>query len=136
MTTRKSGAKTNRKGSAKAKKPRKADFTSTAWERVSVLAMNLEVVATDLGLNERTRDPDGFDLVDAARELARLASNYNPVANPEGRNAEAEKSDWVGVGGIGADLGNIADEETRADIAQRVRAIAHELCYRACDYLF
>src|SRR5262245_23648299 len=129
MATRKARAKTTRKGSAKAKKPRKADFTSDAWERVSVLAMNLEVVATDLGLHERTRDPDGFDLADAARELARLASNYNRVANPEGRNAEAEKSDWVSVGGIGADLGNMADEETREDVANRLRAVAHELCY-------
>jgi hypothetical protein len=135
MATRKVRAKTTRKAT-RIKKPRKSEYTSDAWERIAVLATNLDVIATDLGLHQRQRDPDGFDLADAARELARLAANYNRVENPEGRNLEAEQSDWVSVGGIGADLGNMADEETRADVAERVRAIAHELCYRACDYLF
>jgi|GEM_PF-3679037 len=136
MATRKGRVKSTRKPATRGKKPRIAEYTSDAWERISVLAMNLEVVAADLGLHERERDPDGFDVADAARELARLSANYNRVENPEGRNLEAEQSDWVSVGGIGADLGNMADEETRADVAERVRAIAHELCYRACDYLF
>src|SRR5262245_64753498 len=136
MATRKVKARPTRKSGVKVKKARKSVYTSPGWERIAAIAVDLDGVAIDLGLNERPRDPDGFDLADAAKELARLASNFNRVANPDGRNLEAEKSDWVSVAGIGADLGNMAEEESREDVADRVKVIAHELCYRACNYLF
>ena len=84
-------------------------------------------------LGPRKLDGDGFDFVDASRELARLASNHDRAINPDGRTADEEKDDWVRVGGLGADLGNMADERVHAD---DIRPIAHELCYLACDYLF
>ena len=88
------------------------------------------------GCAARDRGPDGFDLSDAARELARLAGNHNAAVNPDGRTPAQEKGDWVAVGGLGADLGNMADEPAHAQIAEAVRAVAYEVCYLACDYLF
>ncbi|HKB01877.1 MAG TPA: hypothetical protein VKD90_06635 [Gemmataceae bacterium] len=111
-------------------------YTSPAWERVYLLAVELDAFATDLGLQPRDPDADGFDLADAARELTRLALNHNREANPEGRKPAQEKEDWVAVGGLGADLGNMADEGAVGGAADGVRAVAYELCYLACDYLF
>ena len=98
--------------------------------------MELEALARDLGLDAGERDPEGFDLADAARELARLAGNHNAAVNPGGRTPAQEKDDWVAVGGLGADLGNMADEPAYAGVADDLRAAAHEVCYLACDFLF
>jgi hypothetical protein len=103
---------------------------------VYVLSVQLDAVAQDLGLHDRERDPDGFDLADAARELARLARNHDLGATPEGRTAAQEKDDWISLAGVGADVGNMAGESVYARIGGDVRAVAHELCYLACDYLF
>jgi hypothetical protein len=119
---------------AKSRTPSKhKGFASPAWERVYLMSLELDACATQLGLKSRKRGDDGFDLVDAARELTRLAHNHHRETNPEGRTPEQEREDWIKVGGVGADLGNMAEEGTApAD----VRAIAHELCYLACDCLF
>jgi hypothetical protein len=124
-TVKKAGGKAAPKG-----------YASAAWERVSLLSVELDALARDLGLHARKRDPDGFDLVDAARELARLAGNHNRNVNPDGRTTGQQKEDWVAVGGLGADLGDMADEGAVAAAADGVRPIAHELCFLACDYLF
>jgi hypothetical protein len=136
-----SGKKPGRAGAdgtpkGKAKPPVSKGYTSPAWERVYLLAVELDAFATDLGLTAKDPDADGFDLADAARELTRLALNHNREANPEGRKPAQEKEDWVAVGGLGADLGNMADEGAVGGAADGVRAVAHELCYLACDYLF
>jgi hypothetical protein len=111
-------------------------YSSPAWERIDRLAMKLDLLAKEIGLHTRERDPEGFDLLDAARELARLAGNHDRARNPDGRTPAQEKDDWVAIGGLGADLGNMAVEPTYAQVSEGVRAIAHEVCYRACDYLF
>ena len=111
-------------------------YTSPAWERIDLLAVELTALATELGLDTRPRDPDGFDLLDAAREMARLAGNHNRAVNPDGRTTAQEKDDWVALGGVGADLGNMAAEPTHAAVAAGVRAIAYEVCYLVCDYMF
>jgi hypothetical protein len=111
-------------------------FASVAWERVYLLSLELAAVARDLGLPARAETTDGFDLADAARELGRLASNYDRTVNPAGRNAEGEREDWVSVGGLGADLGNMAGEGALGGATGPVRVVAHELCYLACDSLF
>jgi hypothetical protein len=111
-------------------------YTSAGWERVFLLSLELTAVAHDLGLPKRAEATEGFDVADAARELGRLASNYDRTVNPAGRNAEREREDWVAVGGLGADLGNMADEGAAGPSADAVRAVAYELCYLACDYLF
>jgi len=118
------------------KTPVSKGYTSPAWERVYLLAVELDAFATDLGRTAKDPEADGFDLADAARELTRLALNHNREANPEGRTPAQEKEDWVAVGGLGADLGNMADEGAVGAAADGVRAVAHELCYLACDYLF
>jgi hypothetical protein len=112
-------------------KPRPKGFTSPAWERVYLLSVELGACARELGL--RKQDGDGFDLVDASRELARLASNHNRGTTPRDRTQEQESDDWVSIAGLGADLGNMADEVKNF---AGIRPIAHELCYLACDYLF
>ena len=127
-------AKTPGRGKAKLARPK--GYTSPAWERVYLLAVELDALAKDLGLDTRQRDPDGFDLADAARELARLAGNHNGAVNPDGRTPAQEKDDWVAVGGLGADLGNMAAEPAYAGVAADLRPAAHEVCYLACDYLF
>lgn len=119
-----------------AKIPVSKGYTSAAWERVYLLAVELDAFAAELGLRPKGPDAEGFDLSDAARELTRLALNHNREANPEGRKPAQEKEDWVAVGGLGADLGNMADEGTTGPAADGVRAVAYELCYLACDYLF
>ena len=111
-------------------------YTSPAWERAYLLSAELDALAKDLGLDAQRKDPDGFDLADAARELARLAGNHDRAVYPDGRTAAQEKDDWIAVGGLGADLGNMADEPAYADVADDLRAVAHEVCYMACDYLF
>jgi hypothetical protein len=103
---------------------------------VNLLSVELDALAGNLGLHARKRDPDGFDPVDAARELARLAGNHNRDVNPDGQTTSQEKADWVAVGGLGADLGNMVEEGTIAKVADGVRHVAHELCFLACDYLF
>ena len=123
-------------GGKKARSPAAKGYTSAAWERVYLLSVELEAFAQELGLPTRGEESDGFDLADAARELGRLALNHNREANPAGRTADQEKEDWVKVGGVGADLGNMADEGAAGPDADGVRAVAHELCYLACDYLF
>src|SRR5829696_10403169 len=128
------GADGTPRGSVKA--PVSKGYTSPAWERVYLLAVELDAFATDLGRTAKDPEADGFDLADAARELTRLALNHNREANPEGRTPAQEKEDWVAVGGLGADLGNMADEEGRSAGADGLRDIAHELCYLVCDYLF
>jgi len=130
------GAKAVRTGRPPAPAAGPRGYTSAAWERVDLMSLELAAVARDLGLPERAEATDGFDVADAARELARLASNYNRALNPAGRNAEGEREDWVAVGGLGADLGNMADEGAVGAAADTVRAVAYELCYLACDYLF
>jgi hypothetical protein len=129
-------ADTGGSGKGNAKAPVSKGYTSAGWERVYLLAVELDAFATDLGLTAKDSGADGFDLADAARELTRLALNHNREANPEGRKPAQEKEDWVAVGGLGADLGNMADEGTVGGAADGVRAVAHELCYLACDYLF
>src|SRR5690349_4489497 len=90
------GAKAGNRARVKSARPAKPRGSmSAAWERVSVLAAQLDVLAGDLGLHRRRRDPDGFDLADAARELARLAGNHDPARNPAGRTRAQEKDDWV-----------------------------------------
>lgn len=132
-----SGAKAG--GRARVKAARLAEpraYTSAGWERVAVLAAQLDALAGDLGAHRRGRDPDGFDLGDAARELARLAGNHDPARNPAGRTRAQEKDDWVSVAGVGADLGNMAGEAAYAGVAGGVRAVAYEVCYLACNFLF
>jgi hypothetical protein len=124
-----------RKPRPKTKATQPKGYTSPAWERIYLMSVELDAIAADLGLPKRDQSTDSFDVADAARELARLAANYNRDANPHGRNAEAEKSDWVSIAGLGADLGNMADEKSGA-VANAIRPIAHELCYLACDFLF
>jgi hypothetical protein len=145
MSTKKQGpnararTKSQLAGRAKGKLARPVEptgYSSAAWERVSVLSAQLDVLARDLGLHDRDRDPDGFDLVDAAREFARLAGNHDRARTPEGRTRAQERDDWVAVGGLGADLGNMAGEAAHAGVARSVRAVAHEVCYLACNYLF
>jgi hypothetical protein len=128
-----SSAARKRKPKTKSSQPK--GYTSPAWERIYLISVELDAIAADLGLPERDQSTEGFDAADAARELARLSANYNRDTNPDGRNAEAEKSDWVSVAGLGADLGNMADENPGAP-AESIRPIAHELCYLACDFLF
>ena len=41
----------------------------------------------------------------------------------------------MAVGGVGADLSNMADEGA-VGAADGVREVAYELCYLVCDYLF
>ena len=124
-----------RKAKSKAKPSRLTGYTSPAWERIYLMSVELDAIAADLGLPKRGQSTDSFDVADAAHELARLAANYNHESNPDGRNAEAEQSDWVSVAGLGADLGNMADEKPGTAV-DAIRPIAHELCYLACDYLF
>jgi hypothetical protein len=119
-----------------AKAPVSKGYTSAAWERVYLLAVELDAFATELGRPAQDAGSEGFDLADAAGELTRLALNHNREANPEGRTPAQERDDWVAVGGLGADLGNMADEGAAGAAADGVRAVAHELCYLACDYLF
>lgn len=141
MATRKPTAKTTtRSTTPSGKKPARSagskGYASPAWERVSVLSVELHGLAKRLGLDTRPRDPDGFDLLDAARELARLAGNHNRAVNPDGRTTAQEKDDWVALGGVGADLGNMADEPAHTPVADGVRAVAYEVCYLVCDYMF
>lgn len=111
-------------------------FATVAWERVYLMAVELEALAKDAGLPAGGAQAGGFDLGDAARELARLAANYNRDGNPGGPTPEQEKEDWVAVGGVGADLGNMAEEGAVGGTADAARAVAYELCYLACNYLF
>jgi hypothetical protein len=111
-------------------------YASVAWKRVHLLSVELTAIAHDLGMHAKKRDPDGFDLADAARELARLAGNHNREVNPDGRTMSQEKADWVAIGGLGADLGNMADEGILATASDGVRHVAYELCFLTCDYLF
>ena len=111
-------------------------YTSAAWERVYLLAVELDAFAQDLGRPDRGPEAEGFDLADAARELTRLARNHSRAANPDGRTPAQERDDWVSVVGVGADLGNMADEGAVGRAADGVRAVAHELCFLACDFLF
>jgi hypothetical protein len=128
-------ASSTRKQRSRPKSKQPKGYTSTAWERVYLISLELDAISADLGLPERNQPTESFDAADAARELARLSSNYNRDTNPDGRNAEAEQSDWVSVAGLGADLGNMADENPGAP-GDAIRPIAHELCYLACDFLF
>ena len=130
----KAAPKTRAKTKAKPAAPKA--FTSPSWERVYLLALELQLIANDLGQLEGTHNDEGFDLVDASRELSRLASNHNRETKPEGRNAEQENEDWIAVAGVGADLGDMAQESESSNAMHSVRAIAHEVCYLACDYLF
>ena len=143
MTTRKTTGRkpkakpartANRRGRGKAGPPK--GYTSAAWERVYLLSLELAAFAKDLGLPEKDPEADGFDLADAAREAGRLALNHNRAANPVGRTGARERDDWVAVGGLGADLGNMAGEGALGPAADGVREVAYELCYLACDYLF
>jgi hypothetical protein len=122
------------KGKSKAASPK--GYASAAWERVYLLSLELDALAKGLGQHAKGPEADGFDLADAAKEVGRLAMNYNREANPRGRPAAGEKDDWVAVGGLGADLGNMADEGALGAAADGVREVAYELCYLACDYLF
>jgi hypothetical protein len=103
---------------------------------VYLLSLELAAFAKDLGLPDTAPEADGFDLADAAREAGRLALNHSRAATPGGRTAAQEKDDWVAVGGLGADLGNMAGEGAVGQAADGVREVAYELCYLACDYLF
>jgi hypothetical protein len=123
------------KSKSKPKPSQTKRYTSPAWERIYLVSVELDAIAADLGLPIPSQPSESFDVADAAREIARLAANYNRDTNPDGRNVEAEKSDWVSVAGLGADLGNMADEKPGAP-ADAIRPIAHELCYLACDFLF
>jgi hypothetical protein len=139
MGTRKTtGGKSRKKavGTGRRKAGPPKGYTSAAWERVYLLSLELDAFAEELGLRHKDQEGDGFDLADAAREVSRLALNHNRDANPEGRTAAQEKDDWVAVGGLGADLGNMADEGAVGTVADGVREVAYELCYLACDYLF
>jgi hypothetical protein len=130
-------AKDGRPARVKAARPAEPRaYTSDAWERVYLLSVQLEALARDLGLHRRERDPDGFDLADAASELARLAANHDRAVNPDGRTRAQEKDDWISLAGVGADVGNMAGEAAYAAVAGGVRAVAFELCYLACNYLF
>ena len=42
----------------------------------------------------------------------------------------------IALAGVGADLGNMSEESESSSAMHSVRAIAHEVCYLACDYLF
>lgn len=119
-----------------AAKPKPRGYTSAAWERVYLMSLELAAFTADPTAPEANEESEGFGLPDASHELTRLAQNYNGDTNPDPRTLEQETQDWVRVGGIGADLGNMAEETSVADDAEGVRAIAHELCYLACDYLF
>jgi hypothetical protein len=130
----KPGPTGSKKGKATAGTPK--GYASVPWERIHLLSVELDAFVHDLGMHAKERGPEGFDLVDAARELARLAANHNRDLNRDGRTAEQEQEDWVAVGGLGADLGNMADEGTIGKVGDGVRQIAHELCFLACDYLF
>ena len=127
-------AKTAARGGARAARPK--GYTSPAWERVYLLSVELDALARDLGPAADGGDPDGFGPADAARELARLAGNHDRAANPGGRTPAQERDDWVAVAGLGADLGNMADEPAYAGVAGDLRPAAHEACYLACDFLF
>ena len=116
--------------------PAERGYTSPAWERVYLMSMELAAVAKDRGLMEAPADSETFNPSDAARELARLATLHDRAVSPEPRTPVQEREDWIAVGGLGADLGNIADEEGRVAAADGLREIAHELCYLVCDYLF
>jgi len=128
-------ASSTRKPRSRPKSKQPKGYTSAAWERIYLISVELDAISADLGLPERDQPTESFDAADAARELARLSANYNRDTNPDGRNAEAEQSDWVSVAGLGADLGNMADENPGAP-GDAIRPIAHELCYLACDFLF
>jgi hypothetical protein len=143
MTTRKTTgrkpkakpARTARgRGRGKASSPK--GYTSAAWERVYLLSLELAAFARDLGLPDQAPEADGFDLADAAREAGRLALNHSRAATPDERTAAQEKDDWIAIGGLGADLGNMADEGAVGQAVDGVREVAYELCYLACDYLF
>ncbi|HVK11710.1 MAG TPA: hypothetical protein VM597_23260 [Gemmataceae bacterium] len=116
--------------------PAERGYTSPAWERVYLMSMELAAVAKDRGLPDPGAESEGFDVSDAARELARLATLHDRAATPAGRTPAQEREDWIAVGGVGADLGNMADEEGRSAGTDGLREIAHELCYLVCDYLF
>jgi hypothetical protein len=132
---KKPAAKPKPKPKAKSPIPVKG-FDSPSWERVYLLSLELELIARELGQLSGQHDDEGFDLVDASRELARLASNHNRDNNPAGRTAEQENEDWITVAGLGADLGNMSEESGSSAAMHSVRTIAHEVCYLACDYLF
>lgn len=137
MAARKTKATDTPKAAAKAgPKTAARGHTSPAWERVYLMAMELAALAKDRGLPESHPEAEGFDVSDAARELARVAALHDRAVTPGERTPAQEKEDWVAVGGVGADLGNMADEEGRSAAADGVREIAHELCYLVCDYLF
>jgi hypothetical protein len=127
---------TNGRAKRKARAGPPRGYTSAAWERVYLLSVELDAFAKDLGLPDHVPEAEGFDLADAARELTRLALNHSREANPDGRTPAQERDDWVSVAGVGADLGNMADEGAVGRAADGVRAVAHELCFLACDFLF
>ena len=136
MPAKKRKAAPKSRAKPKAKPAASKDFTSPSWERVYLLALELNLIAADLGQTQGNHNDEGFDLVDAARELSRLASNHNRETNPEGRTAEQENEDWIAIAGVGADLGDMAQESESSSAMHSVRGIAHEVCYLACDYLF
>lgn len=140
MPGKKSKPTPKKKPAAKSKPKTKpapsTGFTSPSWERVYLLALELESIARDLGQLTGKHDDEGFDLVDASRELTRLASNHNREITPADRTAEQENEDWIALAGVGADLGNMSEESESSSAMHSVRAIAHEVCYLACDYLF
>jgi hypothetical protein len=143
MATRKRVPKPTPRTKKKTRRPKKASptakanrYATPAWERVYLLSLELDALAKDLGLHDQKHDPEGFDLVDAARELARLAGNHHPTLNSDGRTPAQTKDDWIAAGGVGADLGNMAAEDAHAKVAQGVRAVAYEVCYLVCNHLF
>ena len=138
MAGKKSKPAPKKKSAAKAlPKPAPAKgFDSPSWERVYLLSLELELIARELGQLQGKHDDEGFDLVDASRELARIATNHNRDDHPEGRSTEQENADWIAVAGLAADLGNMAEESESSSAMHSVRTIAHEVCYLACDYLF
>ena len=85
------------------------------------MSLELAAFAKDLGLPERDPETDGFDLADAAREAGRLALNHSRAATPDERTAAQEKDDWIAIGGLGADLGNMAGEGALRPAAGGVR---------------
>ncbi len=121
---------------SKPTKPVAKGYTSAAWERVYLMSLELEALARELGITAENHAEEGFDLTDAAKEVGRLARNHDRNANPATRSADQERDDWVALGGLGADLGNMADDEPNLAAADGTRAIAYELCYLTCDYLF
>jgi len=138
MASKKTKPAPKKKSAAKPKRSPApaAGFKSPSWERVYLLALELQLIAADLGQTRGKHDDEGFDLVDASRELSRLASNHNRENNPAGRTTEQENEDWILIAGVGADLGDMAQESGSSKAMHSVRAIAHEVCYLACDYLF